>query len=245
MTLYTPESDFIFNTNIIKKPVFLLPNKTTLDIFTSSDGGIPEHPLIKWAMKSVFSKNKNFVDIGAHVGTYSILFASNKRCKNVVSFECQKNTYNYLCANIALNNSGNITAHNVALGSPEQEGSATLKVISVDGGGSSIVDLPTHKNAFRSEIVEVKTLDKFNIEDIGLIKIDVEGNELNVLKGAVETLKKSNYPKILFEAWSHDWFVEQKKELFSFLQDIGYGIIPINGYSEMFIAEKCIKNVLM
>jgi hypothetical protein len=78
----------------------------------------------------------------------------------------------------------------------------------------------------------VKTLDSMNLHDIGFIKIDVEGNELNVLQGALHTLKQSAYPKILFESNIYD------SELFSFLTSIGYSIIKITGYTNMYLATQ-------
>ena len=62
---------------------------------------------------------------------------------------------------------------------------------------------------------------------------DVEENELYVLKGALETLKQSNYPTILFESNN------ENKELFDYIKEIGYkGIIPVGGYKNMFLTEK-------
>jgi hypothetical protein len=61
--------------------------------------------------------------------------------------------------------------------------------------------------------------------------MDIEGNELEALKGAVETIQKSQYPKILFE--SND----KNKDLFSFIINMGYIIIDISGYPNMFLAS--------
>jgi FkbM family methyltransferase len=51
----------------------------------------------------------------------------------------------------------------------------------------------------RELVVETRTLDSYELEDVGFIKIDVEGHELSVLDGAVETIEKSR-PNLLIEA---------------------------------------------
>ena len=57
-------------------------------------------------------------------------------------------------------------------------------------------------------------------------------NELQVLQGGVETLKRSGYPKIIFEC------NRKNDELFDFIKNMGYGIVPIRGYNNMFLAQK-------
>jgi hypothetical protein len=71
---------------------------------------------------------------------------------------------------------------------------------------------------------DVKTLDEYNIRDIDLIKIDVEGMEFNVLLGSKQTLEENNYPPIIFECWQDSWFQEQRTTLFELLQEMGYKI---------------------
>jgi len=63
--------------------------------------------------------------------------------------------------------------------------------------------------------------------------MDVEDNELNVLKGATQTIKQNNYPTIIFES-NHE-----NQQLFSYIIDtLGYGaILPISGVSNMFLTE--------
>ena len=68
-------------------------------------------------------------------------------------------------------------------------------------------------------------LDDIGFEDVKLIKIDVEGHELEVLQGGVETLKANNYPPIIFEAWTwKPWYQEKRKALFDYLKGLGYHI---------------------
>ena len=86
-------------------------------------------------------------------------------------------------------------------------------------------------------------MDSFGLDTIGFIKMDVEGFEANVLKGAKETLKRNRYPRILFESWCPEResdgvpAVQLRRELFSTLEALGYTIHPIRGNNEMFIAD--------
>jgi FkbM family methyltransferase len=222
-----------FTKTSFNEPLFLLP-VPVFSIFKECAGGMPEKSLIDWTKKELLNRNKAFVDIGAHVGTYALSFAPH--CSQVYAFECQATTYYHLCAGIALNGATNIQAHRVALSS--SRGSSELRIISTDGGGSSICSLPTNSAPLGTERVKVKTLDSYKLRNVGLIKIDVEGNELKVLKGAIKTLKKNNYPKILFETWPDKWYETQKTELSNYLRELGYKVLPISGYSQMFLAEK-------
>jgi hypothetical protein len=79
------------------------------------------------------------------------------------------------------------------------------------------------------ETIDAEPLDRLDIQDfIPLIKIDVEGHELEVLDGALETIRANEYPPIIFEAWTwKPWYAERRKELFEFLQDLGYEITEI------------------
>lgn len=201
---------------------YILP-QSNIDYYIKH--GLFESNLIQWS-KQFCSKNKNFIDIGAHSGTYSISLA--KSSNHVYAFEPQKMTYYSLCGSVALSNIDNITCYNCGLGTLEQCGNQTLKIISNDGGGSTLCD--TNDNVLKQELIEVSTLDNYNLVNIGFIKIDVEGNEENVLKGAVETLKKSNYPPIIFESNNVN------VTLFNFIKNLGYKVLTINGYSNMFIA---------
>jgi len=206
------------------KEVHILP-QINLPYYASH--GLFESNLIEWS-KQFCSKDKVFLDIGAHSGTYTI--SLSEYCKEVYCFEPQKMTYYSLCGGIALSGKENVTCLNFGLGSPEQVGKQVLKIVSNDGGGSS---LHSTSGILREETIEVKTLDELGLENIGFIKMDVEENELYVLKGALKTLNKSNYPTILFES-NHE-----NKELFDYIKEIGYkGIIPVGGCKNMFLTER-------
>ena len=186
--------------------------------------GIFEHPLIRWC-EQFGDKDKIFLVIGAHMGTYSICLS--KYFKEIHAFECQRMTYLMLCGGVALNFKLNVHPHQIALGSKECE--MNLHKISPDGGGSTLLE----RECKDIEVVKVRTLDSFRIKNVGFIKIDVEGFEREVILGALETLKNSGYPKIIFESWDD----EQRSDLFETINEIGYKVVPIKGYKEMFLAE--------
>jgi len=192
-----------------------------------ASNGLFESSLIEWC-KQFCQPDKVFLDIGAHSGTYTISLSSH--CQHVYSFEPQKMTYYALCGGVALSGKENITCLQYGLGSKEQVGKQTLNIVSHDGGGST---LHTNRTSaiLKQEDIDIKTLDSFSLENVGFIKMDVEENELYVLQGAIETLKRCHYPKLLFESNF------ENQTLFSYILNIGYkDIIAVGGCNNMYLA---------
>lgn len=223
------------------KPMFVPDYHLAKECFTR---GYYESNYIDWVSENFVNKNSNIIDIGAHMGWYSIKLAN--KVKHVYSFECSPRTFNYLCANIALNNQDyNITKYNCALGEKESLVKYYIRDYT-NGGGNGVCELPYDSTKNTPTIdVPMKTLDSFNLENINFIKIDVEGYEKQVLQGAIKTIKSNNYPKILFESWSsfrekeNVNSIELRKELFEYISSIGYKIVTLGDkYDEMFLAEK-------
>lgn len=198
--------------------------------------GFPERTNIYWTLDTFIQPNKVFLDIGAHVGSYTLPCAP--KAAHTYAFECTPKTFCYLAANVALHNlEDKVTLLPFALGN--KEGTVDLIIRSDDGGGNGLFPLPEVKDtAFTRRQVMMKTLDSFSIDNIGFIKMDVEGVEIEVLEGAVETLKRNGYPKLMFECWQGEWFEQKKQSLFSYLTSLGYSrIIKINGTQDMYLAE--------
>ena len=82
-----------------------------------------------------------------------------------------------------------------------------------------------------SEEIEIRTLDSFQLDCISFIKLDVEENELQVLMGGIETIKRS-YPVIMFEM-NH-----VRPDLVLFLEELQYTVNNIRGYVNMFLATR-------
>ena len=220
------ENQLVFLSNTLG---YLLPSNL-LSYYATN--GLFESSLIEWC-KQFCSPDKIMLDIGAHTGTYAISLSNS--CKEVHCFEPQEMTYYALCGGVALSNAKNIHCHKVGLGAPEQRGKMQLNIISNDGGGSSVQVPANNESVLRQEYIQIETLDNYlpDLENIGFIKIDVEENEYYALLGAQESLRKSGFPKILFECNTPT----NDSQLFSFLKSLGYSIVPINGYTNMFLAS--------
>jgi len=162
---------------------------------------------------------KTAVDIGGNKGIYSYWMSKQVGDKGaVVVFEPQPELGTYLeslCYSFQLNN---LTIVNKALSS--SPGRQSLYRFNVGHGGASLIENPDE--AWQSVEVDVTTLDQYFSDwkgpEIELIKCDVEGNELEVFKGAKNKLLEDG-PTLLFECHHKE---AEKGELFSFLVSLGY-----------------------
>ena len=211
--------------NFSNKISYVLPRNLLL---CYADKGLFESYLIDWC-KQYCSKDANILDIGAHTGSYALSLSSH--CKKVYAFEPQKMTYYALCGGVALSNIRNVECINKGLGCQKQVGKKTLHIISNDGGGSSIHS--SENEDLDTEEIEIVTLDSLNIENVSFIKMDVENNEQQVLEGGLTTIKKCNYPHILFECNDKEHHIQ----LFTFLEELNYSTVTINGVNNMYLAH--------
>jgi FkbM family methyltransferase len=153
-------------------------------------------------IRAFVSEGGTIIDVGAHIGTYSIPLAMIS-AGPVHAFEPNPAALLRLRSNLALNAISNITVHEVAVGSA-CETRELFACDSKDLGLSSFVESAAVQNRRKTLIpVPVVTLDKEFPEGssscrVDLIKIDVQGFEADVLEGA-EKLVGRDRPVILFE----------------------------------------------
>ena len=170
--------------------------------------------------------------------TWELTVSTHKHCKNVHAFEPQKDTFDCLVIGVCVNNAYNIkpTMWLWVL----KSGTNTLYHVSEDGGCNSIrQEISTHMGlpVINTESIQVKTLDSYNLQGVDFIKIDVEGFELEVIKGASMTLVDNNFPPFIFEAWPDDWYKDDRETLLAFVRGLGYKVYPISGTNNMFLAS--------
>jgi FkbM family methyltransferase len=145
--------------------------------------------------------NPVFVDIGANCGYFSIRYSG--QCKHIYSFEPVKNTFSLLKRNIKKNSIRNITPFKMGLS--DKPGQLSINIYNSSGNNSIFERIVPEEHSLKKtgvELIKLDTLD--NLVERGevlppnIIKIDVEGAELLVMKGGEETILKYR-PAILME----------------------------------------------
>ena len=167
------------------------------------------------------------IDIGANIGNHSLYFS--EFFSKVISFEANPHTYKLLEYNASY--TPNIETYNIGIGDKEEQ--LTLYENPNNYGNSSMV---IHHKYGLEVLIDIKPLDNILIdsEPIGLIKIDVEGMEYNVLNGA-KNIIKNNQPIIVFEQHKSE-FLENENETLStkFLKEQGYMICWVESVKKSF-----------
>jgi FkbM family methyltransferase len=162
-------------------------------------GGIYEPYIFEYIVKHFNIADKTVVDIGANFGFHSIEFSEMVGDKGrVYAFEPQRLVYYQLCGNVILNGLDNVYCYNVGLGDKE-------KIVELENQNYyseqkiNIGDTHTGKYVENGmELCSIHTLDSYNFCDVSVIKLDVQGYELYVINGMVDTLLR-NRPYIFLE----------------------------------------------
>lgn len=148
------------------------------------------------------------MDIGSNIGVYSVMMALRAgRTGGIHSFEPVNHIRRRALLNVQLNGCRNVTMNDFALGA--EPGASTMLQVKEGvfrGGTSSILETEAiaamGRDNFDEVKVKIKTLDSYVetacLDRLDFIKLDVEGFELSVLKGAEKTLSELR-PAIFFE----------------------------------------------
>lgn len=164
--------------------------------------------------QQVVNRGALVVEVGANIGAHTVELARMAgRDGEVHAFEPQRIVFQALCANLALNNCANVFARQAAVG----EHAGTLSVPPLDPtvrynfGGVSL------QGVTFGEAVPLVTLDSFDLPACQLLKVDVEGMEVEVLKGAVQLID-THRPFMYLE----NDRVERSEELLGMIEKLSY-----------------------
>ena len=185
-----------------------------------------------------YDKRKNiFLDIGANRGRYSIQAINIEKYKKVYAFEPLSYNLKYLQKNIELNKLNNkIVVVPYALS--DKEDKIRISYDPIHSGGASLNLDNTISKIIKEEIIETKKLDNFidkiNPKNVSFIKIDVEGHEYRVLRGAnkfLDNLKTETY--LMIEIWKNH---EDKEKTIKILKEKGFDLVErdISGNNYLF-----------
>lgn len=144
-------------------------------------------------LEEIYSRVKSgtILDVGAHVGNHTLWFAGVMGLR-VVAFEPNPTSYAALVNNLALNHlTGMVDARPNAV----TDAPCRMRVIDDQPGNSGMARCV----ADRAGEVQALTIDALKLSDVSAIKIDVEGGEIAVLKGASTTIRRCR-PFIYAEA---------------------------------------------
>lgn len=172
-----------------------------------------------------------FIDIGAHIGKWSIYIAKQDVRNKVLAIDANKYTFAYLEKNI-IDNHLSSQIHAVNIGLSHESGAAIFDYDTVNTGTSGIGLGKTGEWVEKIEVA-LKTFDRvisensISIEDIRMIKIDVEGHEGPVFEG-MKWFLESKKQGITIICEIHNTNPEKSKIL-QFMKDYGYSLRFVTG----------------
>lgn len=176
-----------------------------------------------------------FVDVGANVGTYTVLAAGVIGCR-CVAVEPAHSTYGELIDNLRLNHVQHLVdAHRVAAG--DREGSICMttglgpmnRVVCTNNGSSTVAN-----------VVTLRRLDDLLAgKPATIIKIDVEGFEPQVIAGALRTLRQSSVLAVLMEANRRVGRDADRQSVSAQMADLGYRPFRYHGITRRLEPADC------
>ena len=175
------------------------------------------------------SKKILFLDCGCNYGFYSLYVASLSTKNKVVSIEASKKTLNYFKKNIKLNKLTNIVFYNKAV-SNKDNANVIFNESDKDWESSVVRNDLVNKKKIKIKTIKIdKILSKYDLNKFyPIIKLDIEGDELNALKGCLNSIKKKS-PIIIIEFSKYTLDSKEKINFLDFfLKKYNYSIYDTN-----------------
>jgi len=172
------------------------------------------------------------IDIGGNIGFWSRDLC--ERFHNVIIFE--PDSSNAECLTLNLEGKDNYTLHTVGLG--DITGTRTFYKSKLTSGGHTFVKEHARHHEFTQVSLQIRTLDSYNLTNVDFIKIDTQGSELAVVKGAVETLRDNNCVVNVEVEQKNQTQVERARPIFEFMDSIGYHTLQRYKRDEVLFAKR-------
>ncbi len=186
-----------------------------------------------FALGRLLKRDSVFVDIGANHGEFTLYAAKRVPAGRVVAFEPVPGTFKHLQENVALNGFTNVTLCQAALGDHQGEVSIFAPLDPGFDCNSSLF-LPADRPA-QATTVPLDTLDaavrRLGIGKVDVMKIDVEGAEVTMLRGARETLRAFR-PTLIVELSESSLNAAgtSGRELADLLGELGYQLFQVGRF---------------
>jgi FkbM family methyltransferase len=170
------------------------------------------------------------LDIGANVGFYSLILAHRSRAV-VHAFEPVSSTFQRFQQHLQLNPTSNVIANQLAMGARAGTDEITL-TLDEDSGRASLCSGVS--DGASTESIDLKRVDDYvdehSISKVDLIKIDVEGYEGAVVRGARRTIER-DHPTLVVEL-TPSWMNERDKQAIIDLEKLGYRVRLLRGHQD-------------
>jgi FkbM family methyltransferase len=212
-------------------PIHLIPKDIYISSIAMDGKGIWEPHMLE-IFKKYIKPGTVAIDVGANIGLHSL--AMSKNSPSIVhAFEPQPQTFNLLKMNCSKN--PRIQLHNVCLSDMSKQLSM-VDVSNLENPGGAHVESETQEE----EKVNCITLDSLNFINVSFIKIDVEGHEIEVIKGALGTITREK-PVMIVEIIggmdvdnASSEIANDIKNRVDFIKSLGYKVTRVSIHDYLF-----------
>ena len=187
-------------------------------------GGDYYEPITRALLEALLRPGDTFLDIGAHLGFFSLTTGRFSRGIKIIAFEPNPKNFRALQANVAANDLEKVTCEAIAVS--DKDGEAALYLTESDMSASLMKDFQAEDTKQIGSIqVSTASLDSYlerqRITGPLVVKVDIEGHEPAFFRGASQTIA-TRKPDIILEV-----LYDQDPALVSHLKSLGYRFYPI------------------